>query len=92
MLNMIKPITLIMTCSACPSQWEGKLDDGRTFYCRYRWGSFYISVSDGPTDDYMEAVSNNYIMNVDYGEELDGCMSTEEMKELSKDHVDWSAV
>lgn len=81
-----------MTCDACPSQWEGKLDDGRMFYCRYRWGTFYISVSDRPTDRRLDAVSNNYIMEVEYGGEMDGCMSTEEMKELSKEHMDWSTL
>lgn len=81
-----------MTCDACPSQWEGKLDDERMFYCRYRWGVFYISVSDGPTDRGLDAVTRNYIMEVEYGGEMDGCMSTEEMKELSKEHMDWSAL
>ena len=26
------------TCSACPTQWEGRLKDGREFYFRYRHG------------------------------------------------------
>jgi hypothetical protein len=28
--------TLEHTCEACPSQWEGTLDDGTHFYVRYR--------------------------------------------------------
>jgi hypothetical protein len=32
------------TCIACPSQWEGQLEDGRWFYARYRWSSFCFGV------------------------------------------------
>ena len=81
-----------MTCEACPSQWEGKLDDGRIFYGRYRWGFFTLSVSKEPTDDPIEAVTDSYIMEVEYGGEWNGAMSTEEMMELSREHVDWSAL
>lgn len=42
---------IVQTCSACPSQWEGKLQDGRMFYARYRWGTLTIEVSREPTDD-----------------------------------------
>ena len=35
-LPKIKSIT--MTCFACPSQWEGKFEDGSDLYIRYRWG------------------------------------------------------
>ncbi len=88
---MIKATSLIMTCSACPSQWEGKLEDGRMFYARYRHGYFYISLSDGPTDDVMDAVTHKYIMEMEHeGEGHDGIMSTETMQELTKDYVDWS--
>ncbi len=32
------------TCLACPSQWEGFLDDDRPFYVRFRWGRLVIRV------------------------------------------------
>ncbi len=32
------------TCGACPSQWEGRLDDGRFLYVRFRWGSFGFGI------------------------------------------------
>jgi len=35
---------LTHTCLACPSQWEGRLSDGRPLYIRYRWGYLKISV------------------------------------------------
>lgn len=34
--------TITQTCYACPSQWEGVLENGDTFYIRYRWG--YLSL------------------------------------------------
>jgi hypothetical protein len=87
----MKPISLVMTCSACPSQWEGKLDDERMFYARFRHGWFYISVSEGPTDDPFDAITDNYVLELEHeGEGHDGIMSTELMMELSRDKIDWS--
>jgi hypothetical protein len=40
---MIKITSIRRTCIACPSQWEGVSDDGRTVIIRYRHG--YLSVS-----------------------------------------------
>jgi len=34
------------TCTACPSQWEGRTTDERPIYIRYRWG--VLSVRLGP--------------------------------------------
>lgn len=76
----------------CPSQWEGKLEDGRMFYCRFRWGGFYIRVSEKETDDVSDAVGGECILEMEYGGEMDGIMTTEEMKELTKDSVDWSGL
>ncbi len=38
---------LTMTSGATPSQWEGKLDDGRFIYARYRHGhgAVYVAAS-----------------------------------------------
>lgn len=33
---------LTHTCLACPSQWEGRLADGRPLYIRYRWGRLRV--------------------------------------------------
>lgn len=56
----------------------------------YRHGYFYISVSDGPTEDGFDAVTDNYLMEAEVGDGMDGVMSTEEMQELTKDYIDWS--
>jgi hypothetical protein len=34
------------TCYACPTQWEGRLTDGRYFYFRYRGGWASLALGD----------------------------------------------
>lgn len=41
---MIRVASITQTCHACPSQWEGLLDDGREVYVRYRFGWLSISI------------------------------------------------
>lgn len=41
------------TCEACPTQWEGALKDGRTFYFRYRHGYASLTVSEPDEDNYL---------------------------------------
>ena len=52
---MIQIDKLKMTCSACPSQWEGTLSDGREIYIRFRWGC----LSAGIGDSILDAVDNS---------------------------------
>jgi hypothetical protein len=37
---------LQQTCVACPSQWEGRLADGRALYIRYRHGYLRANAAD----------------------------------------------
>lgn len=46
--------SLTQTCLACPSQWEGELEDGRALYIRLRHDS--LTVGSGRTLD--EAIEN----------------------------------
>jgi hypothetical protein len=39
------------TCASCPSQWEGKLSDGRNVYIRYRWGGLTVTAYRNALDD-----------------------------------------
>ena len=71
--------SLKKTCTACPSQWEGELEDGRMLYVRYRWGE----LSAGVGEDIGAAVKNGrsealYFEHV--GDGLDGWMTFEELK------------
>lgn len=60
-------VDLRQTCYACPSQWEGRLADGREVYVRYRHGVLRMDI-DGRTAYRLE-----------HGDGLDGFMTTEEM-------------
>lgn len=65
-------VALKKTCIACPSQWEGALEDGRVIYARYRHGELSVGVG----NDIDEAVRNgvsNLALHADYiGDGLDG--------------------
>ncbi len=39
---MITVKSIELTCHSHPAQWEGRTDDGRPIYVRYRWS--YLSV------------------------------------------------
>jgi hypothetical protein len=47
-------VALTKTCTACPSQWEGILEDGRAVYARYHHGELSVGIG----DDIDEAVHN----------------------------------
>ena len=73
--NKTNIVWLKQTCIACPSQWEGKLSDGRMVYIRYRWGHLSIRISEKPTDDIMEAVDGKLLLEKDVSENpFDGYM------------------
>ncbi len=42
----LKIVSLERTSIACPSQWEGRLADGRFVFIRERWGTGHIQVGD----------------------------------------------
>ncbi len=65
-------VSLRRTCPACPSQWEGLLDNDDYLYVRYRHGVFTA----GHGDTIDAAVANtNCIYTADYGDSLDGYMT-----------------
>ncbi|HXS46934.1 MAG TPA: hypothetical protein VN756_05685 [Solirubrobacterales bacterium] len=75
-----KVVALRKTSLACPSQWQGALDDGRTVYARYRGGALSVGVG----DDINGAVDNgksDEALYADYvGDGLDGFMDFEELR------------
>ena len=78
---MLKINHIKKTCDACPTQWEGTLEDGRMIYVRYRWGCLEISLSAKPTTDIFEAVSGGYIFDERVGKSSwDGEMTYEQLK------------
>jgi hypothetical protein len=53
---LAKVRTLALTCRCAPSQWEGRLDDGRMFYVRVGRGGLEVRLSAEPTTEVMDAV------------------------------------
>jgi hypothetical protein len=66
---------LEMTCSGCPTQYEGLNSDNQCVYIRYRWGILTLGVG----DDLSEAV-NNTIFHKDFNDEWDGWMKFSTLK------------
>ena len=89
-MAIAKAISLIKTCEACPSQWEGTLDDGRNFYIRYRWGYLSLRFSEEPGGDAVGGPEA-------YGKTLDssgwdGTLDDARMKMYTGHAVDWTEV
>lgn len=71
--------SIIQTCSACPSQWEIKLTDGRMIYVRYRWGVLSMNISPTFTKDIYDAVGGEKIYRKSIGDGFDGTLTQEEL-------------
>jgi hypothetical protein len=73
-------VALKKTCTACPSQWEGALEDGRVIYVRYRWGELSVGIG----NDIDEAVQNGWTDGALYGDYIgdgfDGYLDFEELR------------
>jgi len=76
------------TCFACPSQWEGELEDGRMIYIRYRWGCLEVSISKNTIKDVSDAVEGRPIYQKYIGGDYDGVMDNEEMLSILKDVIE----
>ena len=78
-------VSKTQTCSACPSQWEGVLTDGRMFYVRFRHGYLSIRVSNSITEDAYDAVSGEEIFGVNSGDDMDGSCDWTWVEQQAKD-------
>jgi hypothetical protein len=74
-MDKMKVIALKKTSVACPSQWEGKFDNGKIIYIRYRWGCFKISIG----DSLYDAVSNSPMYEEFIGDQYDGHMENKDL-------------
>jgi hypothetical protein len=79
--NTIQIYDLRRTCIACPSQWEGRVNDVGSIYIRYRWGQLTARVS---MTDANAVGMNSCIYDDDIGsktgDRLGGYMATSEMQ------------
>jgi len=78
----MKLVKLVRTCWACPSQWDGILDDGRWLYIRYRGGRFSVSVGEHEWD----AVTGERLIEEYFGDPLAGYMTDAELIERLMKH------
>lgn len=83
-------IKLEKTCYASPAQWEGKLEDGRMIYIRYRYGNLSISISENATEDIFDAVEGIELLCEDIGDDLDGFIEFKELKSYLEEIFDLS--
>lgn len=72
--------TLKKTCVACPSQWEGALDDGRAVYARFRHGHLSVGMGETVERAVDNAMSDQALYEGEIGDGLDGFMDFEELK------------
>lgn len=72
---------IVMTCNACPSQWEGKTECGHMVYIRYRWGWLSVRISPIKTNNVEDAVVGIEIYGEQIGNDLDGSLGYEEMRD-----------
>ena len=83
--DRLKVKTLAKTCSLCPSQWEGTLEDGRLLYIRSRHDYLSVRVSEQMSDDIMDAVQGNEIFGT-----ISDAYATKDMIEETKTILDFS--
>ena len=79
-MQIIKIQEITKTCESCPAQWEGKTDEGKTVYIRYRWGELTIQVSPEPSNNIYEAVNGVEVINKQLGDSLNGYLTYDELK------------
>lgn len=74
----IKLVELERTCCACPSQWEGRTENNKPVYVRYRWG--YLSVRVGQKgDDIESAVCGKEVFGEQLGDGFNGSLPEGQM-------------
>lgn len=86
--STIRIVDVTQTCAGCPSQWDGKTDDGRYVYIRYRYGEGRIDVAESQAawfDDQSECVAT-------WGEggSFDGFCSIEDVIAGTADQVEFA--
>lgn len=86
---MLRVTELTKTCEACPAQWEGRTNDGRTVYVRYRWGYLSVRVSEQPTDNVDDAVRGEEIFGRQLGDEYDGEILYHQVQRQTAGVVEW---
>jgi hypothetical protein len=77
---MTKVLPLKKTRLACPSQWEGDLEDGRAVYARFRHGHLSVGIGGTVKEAVGNAMSDQAPYEGDIGDRSDGFMDFDELK------------
>lgn len=81
----MKVVEVVQTSRARPSQWEGRLEDGRALYVRYRYG--YLQIGAGSTLD--EAIDDISIFGKQLSTQLDGELAYQTLQEITAGLLTW---
>ena len=79
---------MLYSGGVCPFQAEFKDMDGHFYYARYRHGTFSMRRSIEPQSLHFSDKFEN-IMKMHFGENGDGYMDLEELKEITKGILVW---
>ena len=82
---MIKVKNIILTCIACPAQWEGITEDNCIVYIRYRHGKLRIHKGLPGYDIKDTLKSDRIIFEKTLTTEDDGWLDYEDLKIIAKD-------
>lgn len=74
-------VRLVLTCPACPSQWDGFDAAGNYYYIRYRGG--WLAVEKAATRAEWWHGRSATIFTLDHRDGLDGAMDHPEMLQLT---------
>jgi hypothetical protein len=85
-------ISLEQTCTACPSQWEGGLEGGGYVYIRYRWGALSVGIGPSEEEFWGDPSKRRCLKDINHGDAFDGHLTTEEMRALCADVLDFSTL
>lgn len=75
------------TSIACPSQWEGTLDDGRVLHARFRHGDLSVGLGEGIEEAVKNRGPDKALLRADVG---DGFMTFEELRTYLYGLVDFA--
>ncbi len=82
---MITVVSCEQTTTACPTQWEGRTDDGQHVYARYRGGRVAVYVG----TDYP--IPAHRVFEQRFGHYLAGSLNGATLAALTKDTLTWPA-
>lgn len=86
-MNLPKIIYLEQTSRFCPTQYEGKMEDGRVIYIRYLWGKLSYGVRKNLNDCFKE---ENYKYLCEFGDEYDSSTTIKVIRSKMSEVFDFS--